>query len=132
MTRKLTKNEIENVDAKKYEEKTNTSRQYGGTGLGLAICDLLIELMGGEINVESSELGTDFRFKIPYEKARKLAFAPHINIGVFSLENKSTIWQKWQKNLKQTLKKCLSNILSPIVNPILRLNGISKNLSPLI
>jgi K+-sensing histidine kinase KdpD len=53
------------------QEKTNTSRQYGGTGLGLAICDLLIELMGGEIKVESSELGTDFRFIIPYEKAKK-------------------------------------------------------------
>jgi signal transduction histidine kinase/CheY-like chemotaxis protein len=53
------------------QEKTNTSRQYGGTGLGLAICDLLIELMGGEIKVESSELGTDFTFKIPYEIAKK-------------------------------------------------------------
>ena len=27
--------------------------------------------MGGEIKVESSELGTDFRFKIPYEKAKR-------------------------------------------------------------
>ena len=41
---------------------------------------------------------------ISYEKARKLAFAPHINIGVFSLEKKSTTWKKWQENLKQCLK----------------------------
>ena len=27
--------------------------------------------MGGEIKVESSELGTDFTFKIPYEIAKK-------------------------------------------------------------
>ena len=53
------------------QEKTNTSRQYGGTGLGLAICDLLIQLMGGDIKVESSKLGTDFTFKIPYEIAQK-------------------------------------------------------------
>ena len=53
------------------QEKTNTSRQYGGTGLGLAICDLLIQLMEGEIKVESSKLGTDFTFKIPYELAQK-------------------------------------------------------------
>tara|TARA_B100001029_G_C14895375_1_gene357806 strand:- start:285 stop:788 length:504 start_codon:yes stop_codon:yes gene_type:complete len=40
---------------------------------------------------------------IEISKARKLAFAPHINIGVFSLENKSPCWASWQKNLKQTL-----------------------------
>jgi len=41
--------------------------------------------------------------KIGIEKARKLAFAPHINIGVFSLEKNSKCWETWQKNLKQTL-----------------------------
>ena len=41
---------------------------------------------------------------IGYEKARKLAFAPHINIGVFSLENNSPGWASWQKNLSQALK----------------------------
>ena len=41
--------------------------------------------------------------KIGIEKARKLAFAPHINIGVFSLEKNSKCWQIWQTNLKQTL-----------------------------
>ena len=41
--------------------------------------------------------------KIGIEKARKLAFAPHINIGVFSLEKNSECWKIWQQNLKQTL-----------------------------
>ena len=36
--------------------------------------------------------------------ARKIAFAPHINIGVFSLEQDSPGWKSWQKNLEQTLK----------------------------
>jgi len=41
--------------------------------------------------------------KIGIEKARKLAFAPHINIGVFSLEKNSPCWDIWQKNLYTTL-----------------------------
>ena len=39
------------------------------------------------------------------EIARKLAFAPHINIGVFSLEKNSKCWGIWQENLKKTLSK---------------------------
>ncbi len=37
--------------------------------------------------------------------SRKLAFAPHINIGVFSLKKNSKCWEVWQKNLKKTLSK---------------------------
>ena len=35
--------------------------------------------------------------------ARKIAFAPHINIGVFSLEKNSSCWQVWQDLLKKAL-----------------------------
>ena len=41
--------------------------------------------------------------KIGIQNARKLAFSPHVNIGVFSLEKKSQCWEIWQKNLKKTL-----------------------------
>ena len=42
--------------------------------------------------------------KINMQKARKIAFAPHVNIGVFSLEKSSSVWNVWQNNLKETLK----------------------------
>lgn len=45
--------------------EASTTRKYGGTGLGLNICKQLVELMDGDIHVESEKgKGTTFTFHI--------------------------------------------------------------------
>ena len=98
-------------------------------GPGYKITSKVNWLFGKLAIIKSQNFKHAVKSRIGYDKARKLAFAPHINIGVFSLEKNSKGWGIWQNNLLQTLKA--GNIFGLIVMRGLMigkvLNYISKH-----
>ena len=72
-------------------------------GPGYKITSKVKWLFGKLALIKSQNFKHAISSKVNINDARKLAFAPHINIGTFSLEKNSPCWKVWQNNLKKTL-----------------------------
>jgi len=64
----MSKKQLEKIFQPFIQADSSINRKYGGTGLGLTITKQYIELLGGELKVESQEgVGSKFYFAIPFE-----------------------------------------------------------------
>jgi signal transduction histidine kinase/CheY-like chemotaxis protein len=65
----MSKQQLERIFQPFMQGDSSINRKYGGTGLGLTITKQYIELLGGELKVESKEnVGSTFYFTLPIEE----------------------------------------------------------------
>lgn len=75
---------------------SNESHHYGGTGLGLSITKSLVELMGGQIYVNSElNVGTEFSVEMRFDKYTDLPSIPFekdilVDMNIMVLDNNLT------------------------------------------
>ncbi len=101
-------------------------------GPGYKITSKVNWLVGKIAIIKSQNFKHAIKSKIGLDNARKIAFAPHINIGVFSLEKNSKCWDIWQKNLQITLRS--GNIFGSeglAINMTVYIDGVDTEFLPI-
>jgi len=76
----IPKNKLHQLFQSFQQVDASTSRKYGGTGLGLSITKKLLDLMKGNIRVESDHgKGSSFYFRIPFNRCTGIEIRPSDN-----------------------------------------------------
>jgi len=94
----MSKKQLERIFQPFMQGDSSINRKYGGTGLGLTITKQYIELLGGELKVESKEgVGSKFSFSIPIEEldTAKVDYKDKfnkLNISIYKPQNENKLF----------------------------------------
>lgn len=78
----IAENEMDKLFKSFSQVDASITRRFGGTGLGLSIVKSLVEMMGGNINVESEKgKGSTFSFSVKLKKPTSQTSTETINAG---------------------------------------------------
>lgn len=88
----IAKDKLTSIFEKFVQTNTGLDNEYGGTGLGLTICKKIVELMGGEIQVQS-ELGkgSTFSFALVFQTNPQIKKHSVVQQETRGLENKTVL-----------------------------------------
>jgi len=112
-------NQTENIFKEFQQAHDGIEKKFGGTGLGLNISKRMIELLGGEIYVESVlNEGSTFTFTIPIQEAHE-----EENIVIASNDLQTVFRELKSKNIlviddDKVQLQLMEEILSPLFNKV--------------
>lgn len=76
----ISKQQIKNIFKAFNQEDVSTTRKYGGTGLGLSITKLLVEKLGGTIDVQSAKgVGSNFTITVNSDNLSNAEFVNDVS-----------------------------------------------------
>jgi CheY-like chemotaxis protein/HPt (histidine-containing phosphotransfer) domain-containing protein len=120
------------------QEDASVTRQHGGTGLGMSICRDLVELMHGEIGVESKKgSGTTISFTIEFDKGTKhnLPVKPLFTFDAHMLARKKILVvddNRMNRLLAATILKNYGAIITEAVNGREAVDFLKEDLADLV